>query len=86
VRVAEKWAGRMPPVGEAGGDWEQRARRAEAEAALARTQAVAAMLHADAKNKQLKGEIDEMAESISWRITEPLRRLNARRRALRRGR
>ncbi len=33
MRVAEKWDGRMPGVGAAGGDWRQRARRAEAEAA-----------------------------------------------------
>ena len=32
MRVAEKWDGRMPNVGVAGGDWKHRARRAEAEA------------------------------------------------------
>jgi hypothetical protein len=77
MRVAEKWAGRMPGVTEPGGDWRQRALRAEAEASLARTQAVAAMLHADARNADLARQVEEMTGSISWRITAPLRRLNA---------
>ena len=69
----------MPNVGAAGGDWKQRARRAEAEASVARTQAVAAMLQAEAKTR-------EVTESKSWRLTAPLRRLNARRKARRRSR
>jgi Glycosyltransferase like family len=77
MRVAEKWDGRMPHVGEAGGSWKDRARRAEAEAAAARAQAVSIQLQSDARLK-------EMAESTSWRLTEPLRRLNALRRAVRR--
>ena len=84
VRISEKWDGRMPLVGVAGGDWRQRARRAEAEASLARTQAVAAMHQADARKAELERQVEEMTESISWRITEPLRRLNAFRRRLRR--
>ena len=62
-------------------DWHQRARRAEAEASLARTQAVAAMLHADAEKIRLQRELAEVTESTSWRVTKPLRRLNAARRA-----
>ena len=42
MRVAEKWAGRMPRRRRDGAGLAQRARRAEAEASLARTQAVAA--------------------------------------------
>jgi hypothetical protein len=76
VRVAEKWDGRMPNVGVASGDWKQRARRAEAEAAAARAQAVAIQLQSDARLK-------EITESTGWRLTEPLRRLNALRRAAR---
>ena len=34
MAIAEKWEGRMPGVGVEGGDWKQRARRAEAEAAV----------------------------------------------------
>jgi hypothetical protein len=84
MRIAEKWDGRMPAVGVAGGDWRLRARRAEAEASLARTQAVAAMHQADARKAHLERQVEEMTGSISWRITEPLRRLKALRRSLRR--
>jgi hypothetical protein len=77
ARVAEKWDGRMPGVGTAGGDWKARARRAEAEAAAARAHAVSIQLQSDARLK-------EMAESVGWRLTEPLRRLNAARRGMRR--
>jgi glycosyl transferase family 2 len=80
ARIAEKWEGRMPGVTAPPPDWHQRARRAEAEASLARTQAVAAMLHADAKSAHLVRQVDEMTGSISWRVTAPLRRLNAMRR------
>jgi Glycosyltransferase like family len=82
IRVSEKWDGRMPEVGAGGGDWKQRARRAEAEAAVARTQAVAAMLQAEARATKLQRDLDETTESISWKITRPLRRLNALRRAI----
>jgi hypothetical protein len=83
MRVAEKWEGRMPGVTPVTPDWQQRARRAEAEASLARTQAVAAMMQAEAKTDHLVRQVDEMTGSISWRATAPLRRLNAMRRARR---
>ena len=78
MRVAEKWDGRMPNVGVGRGRWKERARRAEAEAAAARAQAVSIQLQSDARLK-------EITESTSWRLTEPLRRINALRRPLRRG-
>jgi glycosyl transferase family 2 len=74
MRVAEKWDGRIPHVGTAAGDWKERARRAEAEAAAARAHAVSIQLQSDARLK-------EITESTGWRLTEPLRRLNALRRA-----
>jgi hypothetical protein len=74
MRIAEKWDGRMPGVGTAGGDWRQRARRAEAEAAVARTELVAMSMQAEAK-------VNEVTRSLSWRLTDPLRRLNALRKA-----
>jgi glycosyl transferase family 2 len=77
MRVAEKWDGRMPHVGAVAGDWKARARRAEAEAAAARAEVVSAQLKADARVK-------EVTDSVSWRLTEPLRRVNAIRRAIRR--
>jgi hypothetical protein len=78
MRVAQKW-----DDGNGDSDWHQRARRAEAEASLARTQAVAAMLHADAEKARLLRELALVTRSTSWRITAPLRRLNALRRARR---
>jgi hypothetical protein len=84
--IAEKWDGRMPGVGFAGGDWKRRARRAEAEAAAAVAQAVSNDLKGNARALELQREIDEMKASISWRITEPLRRVNHWRRLLARAR
>jgi hypothetical protein len=86
MRVAEKWDGRMPNVGAAPGDWKQRARRAEAEAAVWRTEVVAMDLKHDAELRQIERELDEMKDSVSWRLTAPLRRLNARLRSARRRR
>jgi hypothetical protein len=86
MRVAEKWDGRMPNVGVAAGDWKQRARRAEAEAAATRAQVVAKELQSEARIAQLERDLSEISESISWRITEPLRRVNALRKAARRRR
>jgi len=84
MRVAEKWDGRMPGVGAAAGSWEERARRAEAEAAATRALAVSTQLKADARERQLARELGIVTESISWRLTDPLRRLNAMRRRARR--
>ena len=84
MRIADKWDGHMPGVGAAAGGWRERARRAEAEAALARTQAVAAMLQSDARALQLERELEAVTGSTSWRTTAPLRRLNALRRERRR--
>jgi hypothetical protein len=80
MRVAEKWDGKMPGVGAAGGTWQERARRAEAEAAATRALAVSTQLKGDARVRQLERDFAETTGSISWRITEPLRRVNAWRR------
>jgi Glycosyltransferase like family len=84
TKVAEKWDGRMPNVGVAGGDWKQRARRAEAEAAAARAQAISTQLQIDARARQHERQLKEATESISWRITAPLRWAGAAWRAMRR--
>jgi hypothetical protein len=86
MRVAEKWDGRIPNVGVAGGDWKQRARRAEAEAAASRARVVSKQLQSDARATQLQRELSAMKESTSWRLTAPLRRVNAMLRAAGRGR
>ncbi len=87
MRVSEKWDGKMPEVGKASlgtvtDDWRQRARRAEAEAAAYRLEIASLKLKHDAQIEQLEADFDETIGSVSWKITEPLRRLNARRRTL----
>jgi Glycosyltransferase like family len=86
ITVSEKWDGRMPHVGVAGGDWKQRARRAEAERAAARAQAISTQLQTDARAREHERVLKEATESISWRITAPLRLLGALRAAGRRRR
>jgi hypothetical protein len=83
IRVAEKWDGTMAGVGSAAGDWKERARRAEAEAAAARTQVMSEQLQSNARAKQLQAAIDEMTDSLVWRATQPLRWANARRKGRR---
>jgi hypothetical protein len=72
IKVAEKWNGRMPGVGAAGGDWKQRARRAEAEAAAAQLMADLSEHFAD-RSVGLQREIAWLRGSRSWRYTAPLR-------------
>jgi hypothetical protein len=83
MRVAEKWDGRMPNVGVVAGSWKERARRAEAEAAAARAQVASKQMLSDARATKLQRDLEELTESVSWRMTAPLRRLNALRRARR---
>jgi hypothetical protein len=70
IRVAEKWDGRLPGAEEGGEDWRQRARRAEAEAAAARALVLATERQGDARLAALERDF---TESVSWRITAPLR-------------
>ena len=77
VAVAEKWHGRMPGVGHAGGDWKQRARRAEAEAAVTRAVAMSTQLKIEARQKRHEYDLSVITDSLSWKLTRPLRRLKA---------
>lgn len=78
MRVAEKWHGRMPDVGYAGGSWRQRARRAEAEASAARMAGAAGDLLYHARLNVLTEELRRTKESKSWKVTRPLRALSKR--------
>jgi hypothetical protein len=82
IRTAEKWEGRMPHVEEPEGerDWRSRARRAEAEAAAARLLVLSKEMQRDAEDARFERRLEEVTGTISWRITEPLRRVNAWRR------
>lgn len=77
VRVARKWDGRMG-IGDGAGSWIERARRAEAEADAARTLGYMHALESDARVRELDRALAETTQSISWRITAPLRWLERR--------
>ncbi len=77
-RVAEKWEGALPGTVAETPDWRQRARRAEAEAAANRLHVASAQYTAEAMMLDGQAQLGEVVHSRSWRLTEPLRRLNAR--------
>jgi Glycosyltransferase like family len=81
MRVAEKWGGRMPRIADAPGTWRERALRAEAERDAARADARSTAFKIDAHAAMLEHALIETRESISWRITAPLRLLRRGRRA-----
>lgn len=83
MRAAEKWEGRLPSGINPGSDWEHRARRAEGEAATARLLAASKMYEAQALAWHQERELARATSSASWRLTAPLRRLNAIRKGLR---
>ena len=75
-QIAEKWD-------TADGDeafWRARARRAEAEREAARAVANGQQLTQDARIEILEERLHATSSTVSWRITEPLRRANAYRR------
>jgi hypothetical protein len=82
MRVAEKWDGRMGHPAADEYDWERRARRAEAEAGVARLARASKHLQAVARAEREERELETVTRTASWRITEPLRRMNALRRRL----
>ena len=74
VRLAEKWDGVMPGVGTGHGSWQDRALRAAAERDAARVIDYANTLKLEAQRRELERALSEARESISWRLTAPLRR------------
>jgi hypothetical protein len=85
AELAEKWDGRLPGAPQRPEDWKARARLAEAEREAARTQAYSAFSEREARLVPLERELEAMTSTPGWRATEPLRRLNALRRAARDG-
>jgi Glycosyltransferase like family len=85
LRLTEKWEGRFPRIGAVFGggsdDWKARARRAESEAAAARTLRILAINQAHARERELQRAIDSVRNSMSWRVTAPLRWASQRLRA-----
>jgi GT2 family glycosyltransferase len=83
MRAAEKWD-RRETESKDDSDWQQRARRAEAEAVVARLTAAATLLQADARTAAHARRLEQVTGTASWRVTAPLRRINAWRKARRR--
>ena len=81
MQVAQKWDDKLPHRGSRDGDWELRARRAEAEASAARLMGGLEELLRVAHWKQF----DALQNSLSWRVTKPLRAISARMRSRRGG-
>ncbi len=75
MQVAEKWDGRVDGVGAGAGSWKERALRAEAERDVARVVGYRNALQSEALVRELEGAVTEARESLSWRMTAPLRRL-----------
>jgi len=80
IAVAEKWDGRMPGVGSGADSWKQRARRAEAEAAVTRAVAMSTQMKIQARRAAHRRELEIMTTSVAWRLTAPLRAVNRLRR------
>ncbi len=70
MTLTEKWADQLPVVSD---DWRLRARRAEAELAATRLAAGAGRLIWEQRLGQLEAWIDNVDNSISWKLTRPLR-------------
>jgi hypothetical protein len=68
--LTEKWAEQLPEVDP---DWRRRARRAEAQLSVATASRYMTGITRDLFVRQLEDEIDRFKNSLSWRLTEPLR-------------
>ena len=75
IRIAEKWDGEMPGVGSAPGSWRERALRAEAERDAARIVDRSNTLKMQARVGELDRALSEARQSVSWRLTGPVRML-----------
>jgi hypothetical protein len=80
IHLAEKWDGRLPGAPPRPEDWKRRARLAEAERDAARARAYSEYSRREAQLVALEREFEAMTGTLGWRLTEPLRRLNAARR------
>lgn len=72
VQLAERWDDGSADEA----TWKERARRAEAEREATRAIAYSRGLVREARLRELERAMDEATATTSWRITEPLRRLN----------
>jgi GT2 family glycosyltransferase len=77
MRAAELWDEEGPASDSPDEAWRARARAGEASAAAARLLAASKLLHADASAQRDERILESIRSSLSWRMTEPLRRGNA---------
>ena len=75
MQLSRKWQHLLPDNGGGEPDWEERARRAEAELSATRLMAGAGEIIWEARTQELERELNEVKNSTSWKITRPLRRL-----------
>ncbi len=75
MQLSRKWQHLLPDDGGGEPDWEERARRAEAELSATRLMAGAGEIIWEARTQELEKELSEVKNSTSWKITRPLRRL-----------
>lgn len=73
IKIADKWEGRIPGIGAGAGTWKQRAQRAEAEADASWAKAHSNRMLADAQVRALEHALAVTTQSVSWRLTAPLR-------------
>ncbi|HEY6396434.1 MAG TPA: glycosyltransferase [Solirubrobacteraceae bacterium] len=76
IALARKWQGRIGEPVATDIDWKTRARRAEAEREAARALAYSRRLLLDARIQALERTVEKAERTVSWRVTEPLRRGN----------
>lgn len=77
IALQRKWEGRIPGETPAPSiSAKDRARRAEAQRECARALAYFRRLGYDARVQALEDTLKETTDTVSWRLTQPLRRLN----------
>jgi hypothetical protein len=75
--IAERWDQLLRPMDDGDEDaWKRRARYAEADREAARATAFSTGLKLDVRVLELEQELAEKTNTISWRLTAPLRALN----------
>ena len=77
IALSSKWTHDPTPQDPNSPEWEHRARQAEAEREAARAFSYPLDLALEAQRERLEGELAEYTGSIGWKLTSPLRRLNA---------
>jgi hypothetical protein len=80
IDLAEKWDGQLPGAPARPEDWKARARLAEAERDAARAHCYSYYSLLDARVAPLERRLEAMTDTFGWRLTAPLRALNALRR------